>query len=174
MMSIKNTLSFLVLCLIIGSTNGQEIINDRAAFEKQYQERILKEVINGVYIPFDLNDAFGELERLSDRDMIQKFQFAHEDTIAKKLHFSLGRWIIRNWGFYEGSRLSHHLKEAGLAFPDDMAKFIIVSWHRKLNQKPIEQESQIQAIQAIRSQEAIDREKRKKVIKLEKRPGKNR
>jgi hypothetical protein len=174
MMLIKNTMSFLFLIVITGSSASQEIINDRAAFEKQYQERILQEVLNGVYIPFDLDDAFGELERLSDRDMIVKFQSANEDTIAKKLHFSLGRWMIRNWGFYEGSRLSHYLKEAGLAFPDDMAKFIIVSWHRKLNQKPIDQESQILAIQEFRKQEAIEREKRKKVIKVEKRPGKNR
>ena len=170
----KSLISTILSFVFIISGDCQEIITDRASFEKQYNQRIIQEVIDGVYIPFDLKDAFGELERLSDKDMIRKFQNANEDTVAKKMHFSLGRWIIRNWGFYEGSRLSHHLKESGLAFPDDMAKFIIVSWHRKLNQKPLNIEDQISAYQEQRKKEAIEREKRKKVIKIEKQEGKNR
>ena len=149
---------------------AQEIITDKEAFDKQYQERIQQEVLNGVYIPVDLEDAIQELERLTDADMIEKFRNAPEDTIATKLHFSLGRWIILNWGFYEGSRLSHHLKEAGLSFPDDMARFIIVSWHRKLNDRPLEVEDQISSFQEMRKQEALEREKRKQVIKTGK-PG---
>ena len=55
-----------------------------------------------------------------------------------------------------------------------MATFIIVSWHRKLNQKPLNQEAQISAFQEKRKKEAIEREKRKKVIKVDKQEGKNR
>ena len=174
MINIRSTICVILFMGVLNAGYSQEIINDLASFEKQYNQRIIKEVLNGIYIPFDLEDAFGELERLSDKDMIQKFQLANEDTVAKKMHFSLGRWIIRNWGFYEGSRLSHKLKETGLAFPDDMATFIIVSWHRNLNQKPINQEAQISAFQEKRKKEAIEREKRKKVIKVDKQEGKNR
>ncbi len=152
---------------------SQEIITDKKAFDKQYQERIKQEVLDGVYIPVDLWDAMNELERLTDPDMIEKFKNAPEDTIAIKLHFSLGRWIILNWGFYEGSRLSHTLKEAGLSFPDDMARFIIVSWHRKLNDLPLDVENQIRVFQEKREQEALEREKRKKVIKTDKPVDKN-
>ena len=150
--------------------SGQDVITDKETFNRQYKERIKQEVLNGVYIPVDLEDAMRELQRLTDADMIEKFKNAPEDTIATKLHFSLGRWIIVNWGFYEGSRLSHLLREGGLSFPDDMARLIIVSWHRKLNDRPMEIQKQISAFQEKRRQEAIEREKRKKVIKTGK-PG---
>ena len=171
---IFNRKSILLLCAVFFFSYfviGQEIITDKEAFEKQYQERISKEILFGVYIPIDLDDAFGELERLTDEDMIQKFKSAHEDTIAKKLHFSLGRWMIHNWGFYEGSRLSHFLKQQGVSFPDDMAQLIMVSWHRKLNNEALETENQIALIQEKRKREAEDREKGKKVIKIEKKKG---
>ena len=159
--------------LVANSGTGQEIITNKETFQKQYNERIQQEVLNGVYIPVDLEDAINELERLTDADMIDKFRNAPEDTIATKLHFSLGRWIILNWGFYEGSRLSHKLKEAGLSFPDDMARLIIVSWHRKLNDRPLDVENQIRVFQEKRKQEAVEREKRKQVVKTGKTGEKN-
>lgn len=165
----KYILHLILFVLILQPIGAQEIITNQAEFEANYQKRIKKEMINGVYIPIDLEDAFYELERLTDVDMINKFQSAPEDTVARKLHFSLGRWITRNWGFYEGSRMSHFLKEKGLAFPDDMAQCIIVSWHRKLNEKEIDLPGQIMVYQEKRRIEAEEREQRKEVISVERR-----
>ena len=53
------------------------------------------------------------------------------------MHHRLGQWLILNWGFYGGSRLSHYLRSAGVTFPDDMADFLILAYHRRLNDKPI-------------------------------------
>ena len=62
-----------------------------------------------------------------------------EADASSKLHFSLGRWISHNWGFYEGSRLSHYIKtNLGITYPDDMSRFIIVTYHRNLNRKPLD------------------------------------
>lgn len=100
----------------------------------------------GVYIPKDLDDAFKELSDLSSPESLQKFKLSDEMTAAKKLHFGLGRWIIYNWNFYEGSRFSHYLKQKGLSHPDDMAKFVMICFHRHLNNKPLEEEELIKVL----------------------------
>lgn len=123
------------------------------AFEKEYQRRIKKEYLYRVYIPKDLADAFIQLNRLSDRESINKFKGAPEEVASRKLHFSLGRWIIHNWGFYGGSRLSHYLKNLGLTHPDDMARFIIMTYHRNLNKKKLDVKPLIEQLIAERKAE---------------------
>ncbi|NNE16305.1 MAG: hypothetical protein HKN51_15095, partial [Saprospiraceae bacterium] len=44
-----------------------------------------------------------------------------------------------NWNFYDGSRLSHFLKQKGLLHPDDMAQFILRTLHKHLNKKEIDE-----------------------------------
>jgi hypothetical protein len=125
-------------------------------FEKernaQYERNIKKERINGVYIPKDLMEAFDELISLSDKESIEKFTHASEDTIARKLHFGLGRWMNYNWKFYEGSRFSHYLKQLGVSHPDDMVQFVIVSFHRHLNQKDLRLEERAEVFKSNRKQ----------------------
>ncbi len=135
-----------------------------AEYDSIYAERIQLEEINGVYIPRDLNDAFAELERLSSPESLKKFQTAPEDAVRTKFHLGLGQWIIVNWGFYEGSRLSDYLKKAGLQHPDDMARVILVCFYRHLNNKPLQFEEEVAFYQARREQERLERESKKKVI----------
>ena len=123
-------------------------------FKKNYQQRIRKESINGVYIPKDVPDAFVQLNELIDEDSKQKFRKVHEDTAVTKLHFSLGRWIIRNWGFYEGSRLSHYLRtNLDIYHPEDMARFLIITYHRNLNRKPLNVKELVEKIHQKQEQE---------------------
>lgn len=153
-----------LLLLVHGSVIGQQTSSEKE-FDAEYARRIQLAEIDGVYIPVDLADAFGEIQRLSDAEDIAKFRDAAEDTISTRLHFGLGRWIIHNWGFYQGSRLSHHLKEElGLTHPDDMARLIIVSFHRHLNHRALDVEMQAKALLEKREKERIERERRKEVI----------
>lgn len=132
--------------------------NTRLEHEKSYKERIAKEEIDGVYIPKDVTEAFSELDRLISSDGKNKFRAATEETVTKKLFFSLGRWVSYNWGFYEGSRLSHHLKEKfNLSHPDDMAIFIITAYHRSLNKKPIDIQPLAEKIKQKRLADLKDR-----------------
>ena len=78
-------------------------------FDKAYAWRIRQENLDGVYIPKDLTEAFLELNRLTEKSSREKYRNAPEEEATHRLFFSLGRWIILNWGFYEGSRLSHSL-----------------------------------------------------------------
>jgi len=108
-----------------------------AEFEQQYQERIRKEVLNGVYIPKNLEDAMLELDKRVSAESRLKFKAIPEDSVCAVMHHRLGQWMILNWGFYGGSRLSHYLRSAGVTFPDDMADFLILAYHRRQNGKPI-------------------------------------
>lgn len=136
--------------------------NNEDEFEKQYQERIKKDKLNGVYIPKNLDDALLQLDKLISADMQKKIKVIPEDTVCMALHSRFGQWMIMNWGFYGGSRLSHYLRSANITFPDDMADFLLLAYHRKLNGKPV----------AIKELAINFREKRKKEWEKEKKEGK--
>lgn len=167
----------LFLMLIVGLISFEGIAqgfgDTEAEMDSIYEKRILLEEIDGVYIPSDLYDAFAELERLSSAADIENFKKATEETVRDKLHFGLGRWMMYNWGFYMGSRLSHSLRELGLEHPDDMAKFLLVSWHRDLNGKPLEVEAQVDYYYQKREAERLERAQGKEVIHEETRKRKN-
>jgi len=152
---------------------AQEFGDTEAEMDSIYEVRILLEEIDGVYIPIDLDDAFVELDRLSSKQDIENFKNATEKTVRDKLHFGLGRWMMYNWGFYMGSRLSHYLRGLGLEHPDDMAKFMLVSWHRHLNEKPLEIEAQVDYYYQIREAERRERAGDMEVIHKETRKQKN-
>ncbi|MEM6319220.1 MAG: DUF6794 domain-containing protein [Bacteroidota bacterium] len=133
----KQVLLGLIVLLPFGTLFGQEKLSKEEQFQKEYEKRIKKERLYGVYIPRDVPDALTQLNKLTPREAKATFKSVEETTAVKKLHFSLGRWIIHNWGFYKGSRLSHHLKEIGVSHPDDQARVIITAYHRYLNKKPL-------------------------------------
>lgn len=140
-LSIKEMLQklfFLLLfsCFSIIAT-AQKPPENQTEFEKAYERRIRKDVLHGVYIPKDLKDAFIELNKRVDAESKDAFKSFPEDQVADKLFYSLGRWIIHNWGFYGGSRLSNYIKSMGIYHPEDMSKFIIIAYHQHLNEKEV-------------------------------------
>jgi hypothetical protein len=136
--SIKLLFVFGFLSLFLLPLDAQDAPPSTAEqMDSIYLKNILKSRINGVYIPKDIDDAFEEFIHLSPEASLEKFKLAPEEKVAQKLHFGIGRWMIVNWNFYEGSRLSHHLRNLGLLHPDDMADLLIVVFHRKLNEKDL-------------------------------------
>ena len=168
-MIVRFQIAFFLLFAVItvfGQTSQEEIASQ---YEKAYQKRISKEYINRVYIPIDLADAFNQLNGLIDDNSKKKFLAVGEMEAARKLHFSLGRWIIHNWGFYEGSRFSHYLKGLGLTYPDDMARFVIIMYHRNLNKSKLEVKQLLEAMLKDREEEHQARLKQGEVLFEEKR-----
>lgn len=140
-MKIRFILFFLVSCSAtsLNPLTAQQYdppANDQE-FERQYQERIKKDRLNGIYIPKNLDDALTQLDKLSSPESKIKFKSIPEDSICLIMHNRLGQWMIVNWSFYEGSRLSYYLRSAGVTFPDDMADFLLLSFHRHLHGKPV-------------------------------------
>ena len=153
-------LLFLTFCLSFSTLmiHAQVMaVKDSAAskaYEKEYQTNIKLTKINGVYIPGSLDEAYNRLEKLSPPASIARFQIGEEKDVAEKLHFGIGRWMIVNWNFYGGSRLSHLLKQKGVKHPDDMAQFLLRTFHRKLNNKPLGEEALVDELLAARKKTA--------------------
>ena len=135
----KKFLFFFIGALLLSATTyAQEPAQTEDEWEESYKKRVKKSVINGVYIPKGLNDALVQLEKLVDSESKVKFKWMEEDKAVRKLHFSFGRWIIYNWGLYEGSRLSAYFNQIGVTYPDDIAQLLIRAFHRKLNRTEID------------------------------------
>ena len=164
-MRLKLLLVFLSFAFIsIGQTPAE--------YEANYNARIKLEMINGVYIPFDLQDAFAELSRLSAPEGLTDFKSAPEDSIRRKLHFGLGRWIMINWGLEEGSRISDYMKKHGVALPDDMVEVIIITWHRHLNGLPLKYNEEVAIIDKRLKEEKAKRDAQAQKVILETKPHK--
>ena len=158
----KNYMMLLFFLLPLVRTYAQEgLPNDEAEYEKQYQERIKKDKLYGVYIPKNLDDAMQQLNKIISTESQAVIKTIPEDSVCLALHNRLGQWMILNWGFYGGSRLSHYLRSAGVTYPDDMADFLILSYHKTLNGQPIN----------IRELATAFRERRKKEFQEEKKEG---
>jgi len=154
-------LIFLLLCLGFANAGlGQAMAKENSeaakAFEKEYKKNIKLSKINDVYIPKTLGEAHRRLEKLSPPNSIAKFKMGEEKMVAEKLHFGIGRWMIVNWNFYGGSRISHLVKEKGVLHPDDMAQFILRTFHRKLNDKPLDEETLIEELSSARKKTTQD------------------
>jgi len=121
--------------------------------EDVYHWRIKQDKLSGVYIPKDLSECFTELNKKITPSSKAKFKKVDEIAAMEKLHFSLGRWIWYNWGFYGGSRLSVYMNKVGVSHPEDMADFIVVSYHRFLNKKPLDAKKLVEYFQERRKKE---------------------
>jgi hypothetical protein len=135
---LQKIIVFLLLIVLSSTGFAQKPPENQAEFEKEYERRIRKDVLYGVYIPKDLTDAFIELNKKIDTESKAAFKAFPEEKVADQLFYSLGRWMIHNWGFYGGSRLSAYIKGLGIYHPEDMARFIIITYHRNLNKKSLD------------------------------------
>ena len=163
--------SILLLMLVTVSLSAQKpAVKDEwpasteAEYDRQYQERITKDKLNGTYIPKNLEEAMTELDKRISIESRIKLKTIPEDSVCALMHNRLGQWIILNWGFYGGSRLSHYIRSAGITFPDDMADFLILAYHRRLNAKPIGIKELATEFKEKRKQEFEARKKKGKVI----------
>lgn len=169
-MKIKTTGIFWLLILLGQISFAQNQSEEQGPpgteeeFERQYQERIRKDILNGVYIPKNLDDAMRELDKRVSVEAREKFKSIPEEEVCIVMHTRLGQWMIHNWGFYGGSRLSHYLRSAGVTFPDDMADFLILAYHRRLHGKPIPIKELATEFREKRKKEHQERLKKGKVI----------
>lgn len=170
---------FIIVCTLIASVffigNSQDttiyikhdtipvlknrISQEEREFQKKYEENIIKERINGVYIPIDLEDAFNEIIELSPAHSIEKFKTTDEKYAVPRVYGGLGRWIIVNWNLYEGSRIGHKVKSYGVNHPDDQAYLILATLHRHLNQQELKAKELALELEEKRIQYNAERKK---------------
>lgn len=136
-------------------------------FVKEYEKRLTKEKIDRIYIPKDLADAHDQLDLKMEKSAKLSFMKLSDAEAPRKYHFVLGRWLIKNWSLDRGSRLSAYLREKGVFRPDDMAQFILQTYHRKLHFRPLQEETLLADLTAKYAAEKEERSKYKQVLKSE-------
>lgn len=145
--------------LVVGAQSVQE-----REYKKNYESRIQLSRINDVYIPSNTDEAMKELVRLTEPEARAKLLTVPEDSIASKLHFSFGRWMLIHWGFDEGSRISHYYSLKGIRDTDDKLDLLIRCFYRHLENKPLREEELIKYYIGKEEAEAELRKKKAKVL----------
>lgn len=153
-----------LLLFLIASISSQGQILQDSLWRAKYEENIVKKEINGIYIPVDIADVFSELDKMSSPDSKNKIREGREEIVVQRLSRGLGKWMLINWNFYEGSRLSHYLKNLGVSHPDDMVAYLIASYYRYLNELPLQLEERAESIRKVRFEEQEEIKKRRVVI----------
>lgn len=145
----------LIICglfLFVQTGIAQKPATNDAEFQKTYDRRVRQKVLHGVYIPKDLAECFVQLNRLAPPEGKANFKLLPEELIPTRAFYGLGRWIIHNWGFYGGSRLSVYLNNIGLFHPEDMANFILIGYHRHLHKKSLDVKPLLEGLKAKREE----------------------
>lgn len=158
---------FLVfmLCVVVSLT-AQKEVKILTPKDSLYNENIKKSRLYGVYIPRDVPDALQKLKELTTDEARESLKKTDENTVAKKLFFGLGRWMEYNWNFVDGSRFSHYLRNKGLYDPDDMVTFMLITFHRYVNNKALDSDALIKKL-AEERQKKIEEEKKKRETIIE-------
>ena len=88
-------------------------------------------------IPATLEEAYKALDNFLDPEYITYVKQLEEDDIIS-LHLGLGMWIRNKWLYPSNSRLTKLLLELNPEFghQDNMSHFILIGYHRYLNNKP--------------------------------------
>ena len=133
--------------------HGQTLSESIRLKDSIYQSQVYKTRIDGVYIPKDVADAMKELDRRSPPESVAKLKQTDEETVAKKLHFGFGRWMVVKWQLNMGSRLSVHLSQLGLIDEDEMTRFLLISYHRHIMKKELQSKELAQSIKEKREAE---------------------
>lgn len=86
-----------------------------------------------------------EIDSLIHPDVRDSIRLNNEEYVDD-LHMSLGMWVRNKWlrGHNPDTLLSNYFIDMGIRHPDDMSSIILTSYHRKMNNKPIELEAQVQ------------------------------
>ncbi|MBE3140264.1 MAG: hypothetical protein IMZ53_06745 [Thermoplasmata archaeon] len=108
---------------------------------QELPENIGKDVI---YIPFDFNDCFKQIDGMLCDSVDNGIKNMTESEFLSGAHFWFGLWIRNNWGLWKGSRLSKYFNELEIYHPDDMSSIILISYHRNLMGQELNITEQIQ------------------------------
>ncbi len=125
------------IAISVPSFSQNDLDKKMVSKDSLYNANIKKSKLYGVYIPRDVDDALNKLMELTDEDARKKLTKITEEEAARKLHYGIGRWMSYNWNFDEGSRFSHYLREKGLYYSEDMMRYMIILFHRKISKKTL-------------------------------------
>ena len=95
-------------------------------------------------LPKDLNEAIEYFQNSWTKENINTFKKLPEQKAVSEQHFGTGLWIRNNW--IRGDRnppLIKYFNSLGAFNPDNISSIILLSFHRKLNNKKLDVEKQV-------------------------------
>lgn len=93
--------------------------------------------------PKTLEQTFQYLNLMFDDTSKYTFMTLPEDIAVSRLHFGFGMYLRNSWGLWRHSQLHQYFDSIGVFHADDMSGIILTSYHRYLNKRPIQLDSQI-------------------------------
>jgi RNA recognition motif-containing protein len=96
-----------------------------------------------------LEKAFEKLEKKLTKRYIKHFKNTEENLATAEAHMDIGLYIHNFWIRNKSKpELIQFFDSLEIYHPDDISNIILTSFHRKLNNKPIRLEEQVNKIQA--------------------------
>lgn len=125
------------------------------------RKTIEREMLHIDYVPETLEETFLWLDKfLQDKEL---FKETPEKEMMGMAHHGLGRWLRNKWYLWWSEKfaiesieekdslypqtkptLNSYFESLGIHHADDMSGIVLVSYHRHLNDKPIELEKQVE------------------------------
>ena len=133
---------FLIFMSLTTQLYAQE--TDSLKEERLFQERIVKDTIDGVYIPKDISDCMVAIDAFTPDSIRESINNLPTEEFCSRYHLNLGMWIRNNWGLWGGSRLQTYFFNLGICEPDDMSGIILTSYSRHVKKEPLKFEEQIE------------------------------
>jgi len=94
--------------------------------------------------PTALEETIPYLNQYMDDTIKYTFMVLPEQDAVSKMHFPYGMWIRNEWGLWRDSELKKFFNEYEVYQPDAMSAIIFTSYHRFLNNEPIDFKGQIE------------------------------
>tara|TARA_B110001450_G_C17525890_1_gene442550 strand:- start:87 stop:824 length:738 start_codon:yes stop_codon:yes gene_type:complete len=122
----NHIITFFILLSFVAKINAQEFSKNEIKYK-----------------PKNLNESINQLNKIHNDSIKSQIRNMTEKEFTANSHFGLGLSIRNNWKLWKKSELSKSFNKIGIYHPDDMSGIILTSYHRNLNEKPIELNEQI-------------------------------
>lgn len=130
-------LPFILILLTVNSTFGQ-------SGKRSTQNEISRaDSINGIFIPKDIHESLDQIDQFLNDSIKSVIKSWTEEEFIQETHHGLGMWVRNNWVLWGGSRLASYFYKYNINHPDNMSTIILRSYHRRLTEKDLILEEQI-------------------------------
>lgn len=145
----RNVILFFLVLIAI-ETKAQWVLIDTS--------HVSESVIDGVYIPKDIEDCFLELSKPEYNEIRTLLLTIIENNIDRNFKGTVDFW--HKWYFHEASRLTKYFNDLGIMYAKSMQDIILHTFYRKMHDSPIRFNEEIAKYKIIESHENEEYQKK--------------
>ncbi len=118
------------------------------------------------YIPKNLTDALSYMDCVWTDKEKEEFKNKTESDAVADAHFAAGQGIRNGWDLWKGKNsLYRQFSSRGIKHPEDISSIILTSFYRRLNNKDIDFEAQVNEFDEYKKKNEIWTKERIKKFK---------